>query len=450
MSSFDPLVLLAGDRDLITYRKKLNQITGGVLSTLLLQQMIYWASKNDYKPFYKFSNVCNHEKYAPGDSWREELGFTRYEFETALKKIGTKSVKGTDKSALYEVEKVTHLVIYWTDKSRVTWWHLNAPLLRKLVEIVYLGNVGIQHYLGNVGKQHYLGNAGFRNYLVMGESNITFTTETNSQTNTETITGSDNENYVKSQSGAVKEISKIESNPNMDSVSRVNLTPDGDEIEPEYDPSNLFFIGIMANLRGSRRGLQSKRRKAWIGLLKKCQQYPRFSEWMIWQSEHNSNQEPFDRFVGNCNNMDMFELWLAGELKPIDKLAELGVKKGRGTKRTKKAQIVLNEAADESLRVFCDATGFEKPDNQVVLVQWVSQIKAHADKFGEDKLPELYKRAYATLRDAFVNGKIQLTGPKSFTKTMGVEAQRLRAGTPANDTPAFSDVKAQAAKLRGE
>ena len=40
-----------GDNVLI-YRKDLNAITGGVIGSIMLGQLIYWAVKNHYKPFY--------------------------------------------------------------------------------------------------------------------------------------------------------------------------------------------------------------------------------------------------------------------------------------------------------------------------------------------------------------------------------------------------------------
>lgn len=46
--------ILAYDNNLIVYRKELNLITGSVLSTILLQQCIYWDNINEDDEFYKF------------------------------------------------------------------------------------------------------------------------------------------------------------------------------------------------------------------------------------------------------------------------------------------------------------------------------------------------------------------------------------------------------------
>ena len=65
------LSILSADKDVILYRKELNDITGGVTSTILLQQISYWWVKSGRKPFYKFIEPCGHERYKQGDSWVE-------------------------------------------------------------------------------------------------------------------------------------------------------------------------------------------------------------------------------------------------------------------------------------------------------------------------------------------------------------------------------------------
>jgi len=79
--------ILAISRNMIPYCKEINTITGGVLATILMQQMDYWF---DRKPdgFYKFLEPCNHKLYTPGDSWCEELGFSKTEFRNSFDAIG--------------------------------------------------------------------------------------------------------------------------------------------------------------------------------------------------------------------------------------------------------------------------------------------------------------------------------------------------------------------------
>lgn len=114
------LQLLAADKEILLYRKELNQITKKVTATILLQQMIYWYTKSG-GAFYKFIKPCPHKLYQHGDSWCEELGFSEKEFNTAmtiLKKLGVASSK--------------------TDMTRVTYYDLDLTILRKLLNGVYV------------------------------------------------------------------------------------------------------------------------------------------------------------------------------------------------------------------------------------------------------------------------------------------------------------------------
>ena len=73
----------------LKYCPELNTFTGSITASLLLCQLEYWFSKRDSKPFYKFLSPCEDEHYHKGDSWTEELGFTKAEFRTAFRRIGT-------------------------------------------------------------------------------------------------------------------------------------------------------------------------------------------------------------------------------------------------------------------------------------------------------------------------------------------------------------------------
>ena len=119
------LLSVLSDDDIIIYRKKLNSVTGSVTATILFQQFIYRFSKNGFKKFYKFKDRCGHEKYADGDSWLEELGFTRSEFDTALSKIATKLRAGESKHEVMKRRDPQAMFVYCTDGDRVTWYEMN-------------------------------------------------------------------------------------------------------------------------------------------------------------------------------------------------------------------------------------------------------------------------------------------------------------------------------------
>ena len=79
---------MIGYQNVIPYKKAFNRITGGVIPSILLQQIIYWGTGDG--EFYKFIKPCDHPLYNPGDSWIEELGISEYQFSTALKVLMNK------------------------------------------------------------------------------------------------------------------------------------------------------------------------------------------------------------------------------------------------------------------------------------------------------------------------------------------------------------------------
>ena len=131
------LDVLKKDHDIKPYRPELRPFCGSVTATILLQQIIFWSKKSGGK-FYKFKQPNNHELYKEGDSWLEELAFGKKEFESAIKLIGFKRGKGINgQKAKSEKEA---LVVYYTDKERLTWYILNEDLLEEHLKEVYLVN----------------------------------------------------------------------------------------------------------------------------------------------------------------------------------------------------------------------------------------------------------------------------------------------------------------------
>ncbi len=129
----DVLGIIADDITLVPYRPKLNKITGSVLSTVILQQVLYWWKKGGRKKFYKFKDKCDHALYSEGDSWLEELGFTRDEFDTAIKRIGFKMGKTENK-----IKKEEAFIIYYKDAQGVTWYDINAEYLAEKLTSLFL------------------------------------------------------------------------------------------------------------------------------------------------------------------------------------------------------------------------------------------------------------------------------------------------------------------------
>lgn len=151
----------------IPYKRHYTKIVGGnPAAAILLQQINYWWYIQSRKPFYKFKEPCSHSWYKDGDSWTEELAFSRSVFDTALKAIGAKVTKGQSKSELLN----HNLVIYWTDANRVTWYQLNEKLFAAYTHLAYnnpelLGKVGKSLYLDKDGNLLYTSKEGLTLYL---------------------------------------------------------------------------------------------------------------------------------------------------------------------------------------------------------------------------------------------------------------------------------------------
>jgi hypothetical protein len=120
--------VIAADRDVIAYRPHWASALGSVTAALLLQQIFFrWQRYGD---FYKFKEPCEHPLYKVGDSWCEEMGLTRHEYDSALKRIGQKLCKGSKKD-------YTALVHYWTNADRVTYFRINEQAFNAFLSKCY-------------------------------------------------------------------------------------------------------------------------------------------------------------------------------------------------------------------------------------------------------------------------------------------------------------------------
>jgi len=133
--------ILASERTTIPYRPKLARVLGGVTAAILLQQIQYWWVRTDCLPFYKFNEPCDHPFYHTGDSWTEELGFTRSNLRTARQRIAIKKPEGTtmQEARLRTISSVPPKpVVFWTNAGRLTYYTIHPPALIKILRTAYL------------------------------------------------------------------------------------------------------------------------------------------------------------------------------------------------------------------------------------------------------------------------------------------------------------------------
>lgn len=105
-------------------------LTGDGNAALFLAQVLFWWRVNGRKPFYKFNSPCEHDRYRPGDSWLEELHLKRTMLCTARRRVAAK-VQYIHKQAVVQAAfDAGALVVYGTDLTRTTYYHVNEALLQ--------------------------------------------------------------------------------------------------------------------------------------------------------------------------------------------------------------------------------------------------------------------------------------------------------------------------------
>jgi len=89
--------ILAAFAESIPYIPGLRKLTGSVTSAILMARLEYHFETIRSPCFYKFLEPpeTGHRDYRHGDSWTEELAFSKEEFRTAFDKIGTRYTSKT-------------------------------------------------------------------------------------------------------------------------------------------------------------------------------------------------------------------------------------------------------------------------------------------------------------------------------------------------------------------
>ena len=117
----------------IKYNPALVAEFGSQNAVLLFDRLEYWFSKTKNE-FYKFIEPCDHPCYREGDSWCEELGFSRPVFRTAFDKIGTRYISKTAFEKESDPFKGKLFAYYQDRKSNKTIFVRNNSLLAELYE----------------------------------------------------------------------------------------------------------------------------------------------------------------------------------------------------------------------------------------------------------------------------------------------------------------------------
>ncbi|HBN22126.1 MAG TPA: hypothetical protein DD412_02670, partial [Holosporales bacterium] len=117
----------------IKYNPTLRAEFGSQNAVLLFDRLEYWFSKTKNE-FYKFIEPCEHPCYREGDSWCEELGFSRPVFRNAFDKIGMRYISKTAFEKESNPFKGKLFAYYQDRKSNKTIFIRNNSLLAELYE----------------------------------------------------------------------------------------------------------------------------------------------------------------------------------------------------------------------------------------------------------------------------------------------------------------------------
>lgn len=131
--------MFGDDKKSIPYRPRIAKVVGSITAAILLQQVVYRWNGNGQKAFYKFKSPCPHTLYQEDDSWTEELGFSKAEFDCAIKKIGIKK-RGdntTHDEYLAECREQQKPVFYWITAGRVTYYNIILDVLVQILAKAY-------------------------------------------------------------------------------------------------------------------------------------------------------------------------------------------------------------------------------------------------------------------------------------------------------------------------
>lgn len=125
--------LLAKTARAIPYNGFLRPICKSVTSAILFQQLEYWFDKQDDK-FYKFLEPCKNTAYKEGDSWIEELSFSKDEFRGAFDNIGVRYSSKKEYDLCPDDKFQGMFYLSYHDKIKgITWYMRNGELIEKTI-----------------------------------------------------------------------------------------------------------------------------------------------------------------------------------------------------------------------------------------------------------------------------------------------------------------------------
>ena len=121
----------------IQYYPQLISECGSQNAAILSVRLVYWFNRMG-NSFYKFIEPCQHGAYKTGDSWKEELGFSKKVFKKAFDKIGIRYVSKTAFEKEDDPFKGKLFAYYQDRQTKKTIFVLNTNICSKLYSQIKL------------------------------------------------------------------------------------------------------------------------------------------------------------------------------------------------------------------------------------------------------------------------------------------------------------------------
>ena len=126
--------LLGITRNIIPYVRELRAVAGSTSATVVMQQLDYWFIRYP-DGFYKFLDATPTAKlYHPGQSWCEELGFTKDEFRTAFDRIGYRWSSKSQFEAAKDKFQGKLYASYVDRRNNLTWYFRNHEQVDQILD----------------------------------------------------------------------------------------------------------------------------------------------------------------------------------------------------------------------------------------------------------------------------------------------------------------------------
>jgi len=127
-----------GQEYYVKYHPQLSKALGNDNAALIIDRLEYWFAKKS-NGFYKFFEPCQHPLYREGDSWLEELGFSRKSFLHAFSFIGTRYSSCTSFHKLQDKFQGKLYASYYARQTHQTFFIRNHQLAEDFLSKIFGG-----------------------------------------------------------------------------------------------------------------------------------------------------------------------------------------------------------------------------------------------------------------------------------------------------------------------